>query len=1517
ADIETVDIPTLTYGVRKALVTAAQKREVMDSFDVFYVTKIMATLLPFSDDNPEVATLLVNMVSNVSSLSPEVLSSAQMETRSPARMVMMLEAMGQHMQPQPQPEGLYPLPVAPMALPPQQVGLWSGASQNVLMVIMDREETLNKGVSCVLEEQQSGSSVPREDKEDELKQDTTFVGAKFSCRRDVSNSVRQTYGSWQQIPVSAETHVSYRDFVGPSRTLSWARGISLGSSRDGSLYVRIPAFLGKSSKEEASGSVTKDDSDKETATFVDIVEDTNDTLASDALNNSSDAQNASVSLDSQDAPLPFIDAPSDGSSISKPLSLSLSSLPVSPQDKQARQQRSPLSTSSGFVPSFSLTEEQLAALNISSKYFSKFPSTLNISSSPVDLPSSSFTPKHLFPFSASSVILGRGPDPPRRKNVYLLIYSTGRLFPVLQSDLGDPALRQGNWTVISPVVGVSLGDQDTAFQNLSEPIVLTFKVLDPRRPLKVAFFDFSDISDETCYPFFIIPPKRLSRMWVDGQGDRPVVLRPGFQSQKRILRTIGIPKKVKHAVINLCLSTLLMLGVFIAGINRTNMELPCQIAGICIHYFTLCAVFWITLTSNIIYKKFLKASQPPEPPPELGPMPLPPKPILQFYFVGYGVPLIICGITAAVNLHFYAGMKYCFLEWEPSLGAFYAPVAILVAWNLVLFMRISCVVRSTPDLNSEGANESEQEFHTNEIELTPSQPDTITTVPNHRNSNHLHRNNNNHSPSHQTSNGGLGYRGRFSRASTEDTEEDAVSIVSIPDQERRPITQLRSLVAILFLFIVMWMCGALAIAKPFHRIIPAQELIFSYAYGIMSTLFGLFLVLYFCVTRKDWRLSGKRKFGLAPPETYTTPMEVTEPSFTHEETVLPAPVQANGNVIKSNSNTNLSMYSQKSSNITKAYNMKNNSKQSNINLVIPNASEISFGSTQESYPNFYNPRQNGAAKKFWQKHRHHSKIMNKDINRDLNSSLTDNNSVSDLNQHERCRRPPSSQGGTSSDANTHLSIEIQIQAKDIPVHINNNNQHSGMNGSSCGAISLEHNHTKTAVSRSSITPEKERQLTSANLPSQPSSPHLQSQQLQQLPQQRSPSTNSLGTGVHPSAFTPVQPRSSTNLAGQQQPAVDTTNNINQGINGDKRGENQREGSVPRTPLQAKDLIQGPVGTEHSLNEPGSRPPNPGVAWNPYPGHHLPPLPPSHQQQHAYTFTPPPPAHTNTQMYGFDYPPSMTPINPHVYSMSYPSPAVNGSMSPSAGFGAPPIYNIPPSPYVVQPGQTRRAPVQSRSPVSCSSQSQANHRQHHRRRSSGHNSSHPLSGGDSSDSSKPRQKGQQESNSSPGRSVTYAEHSPVASDSQAYAPQPAPQSDKRQPGKAHSVDSDHHSDPTHRKKHHRTDRMSKNKLANKQRSLGWDEQFKGRPSKVSYVYVNHMYRDKVMHKLIKQASESDELASKAFWLPRSASEYERLTQKGFCNMAEDTSSSSDEDSLDDNVWIKQSSGSDFHKKETSV
>ncbi|GFR92015.1 transposase [Elysia marginata] len=68
----------------------------------------------------------------------------------------------------------------------------------------------------------------------------------------------------------------------------------------------------------------------------------------------------------------------------------------------------------------------------------------------------------------------------------------------------------------------------------------------------------SDIAtgDETCFPFFIISPKRLNRMWVDGQGDRPVVLRPGFQSRKRMFM---VKSAINDQRPKVCISRTLLL----------------------------------------------------------------------------------------------------------------------------------------------------------------------------------------------------------------------------------------------------------------------------------------------------------------------------------------------------------------------------------------------------------------------------------------------------------------------------------------------------------------------------------------------------------------------------------------------------------------------------------------------------------------------------------------------------------------------------------------------------------------------------------------------------------------------------------------------------------------------------------------------------------------------------------------------------------------------------------------------
>ncbi|XP_067657299.1 adhesion G protein-coupled receptor A3-like [Haliotis asinina] len=1007
-------------------------------------------------------------------------------------------------------------------------------------------------------------------------------------------------------------------------------------------------------------------------------------------------------------------------------------------------------------------------------------------------------------------------------NIQVTVYRNHALFPRTKKHFEDPVLGDGNWSVVSQVFSIAV---EEPVLNLSNPITLNFHVPDPHASLAAVYWDFGahgglgdwctdgceivsfigNITTVKCYHLsnFAI----LQENAKDHYGRfimEPIIyvgscicmlcMMAVIITYVTCFRMIYIPKKMKHSVINICISVLLLIVAFTMGINRTDFELVCQIAGIAIHYLTLCAVFWITITSNNMFKKFLKAERPPSPPPEPVVMPLPPKPILRFYFLGWGVPIIICGITAAVNFNFYSGSDYCFLAWEPSLGAFYGPVALLVVLNLIFFLRISCVIRGQP--NNLNETDETEEMHVNEIELVPNQADTNLETQ--------------------------------SLTQLHNDDDDNASSISILDQERRPITQLRALVAMLFLYIVAWVCGAFAVARPFKNIIPYQELIFSYLYGVTSALLGVFMVGYFCLMRRDSRLSWKRFFGCGPQPLYSFPVNTDPPTQV---------TQVNGNVVKSNSSVDVSTtYSQKSSNIAKAYQMKNNpGKQSNINLVpVPNSSkEGSVSSNQEGFPNFYNPRQNGAAKKFWQKNRHtHSKIMNKDVNKDLNcDSMTDNMSTSDINRRLS--------QGTNSDANTHLSIEIQIQTKDSAGKPNmqhganlNNPGIAIHHGAPQLPMNIQHSPGRMPgppMDRSQMTPVGGLKIPDRGGAVSPCCNLTPGGPL--LPQhQRSPSACSLGTGSHPSAFTPVAPRNNT-LPRQLRAGVVPVIPAGEYV--------VRDGSVPR--LRDFD-------GQSQVSDNGMEILHPQKL----------PVLPSHVDRGGQNgFIPPVSPHKSR--------------NDHIKSR-----------------GLSPRRNSRPS-----SGERVHSP----------------------------NTARPLSGDYSSDSSRYRchKRNHSSSSSVVPRTKGDGSKSPVMSDDQSRDLMCPADSD----GQLHSQrrpvinESDHHSDPTHRKRHRPYDKYSRHRGMQKQRSLGWEEQFKDRPRKIAYAYVNHSYQEKVLHKLISQASESDDLAKKAFWLPRSMSEYDRLTQSGFRGLLEDTSSTSEDDSFD-NVWLpQQDSGDSAFKKETSV
>ena len=335
----------------------------------------------------------------------------------------------------------------------------------------------------------------------------------------------------------------------------------------------------------------------------------------------------------------------------------------------------------------------------------------------------------------------------------------------------------------------------------------------------------------------------------------------------------------------------------------------------------------------------------------------------------------------------------CFLSLDVGILVFYIPVGLLVLINAVLFIRIICILQSTPEKTRDPIEEPEtEETHVNEVELAPAEGSLVNAT---------------------TSQVGP----PESVTATERTNLTGVtstSDASKMDMEYRPICQLRATVVLLFLYMLTWAAAAFVVALPFPDVIPYQELTFSCVYGFLTVVLGVYMFVFYCVGRTECRKAW-RQFcccNQKPPD------RAPSPDTTSNLARLPL---ANGH-IHSGSDFECSSFTSKS-NQTSSFRYAPK-KTSNINLVPSvTATEPSVCSIQELQQRFYNPRQNGAAKRYWEKNKQQ---------RLLHSFNTDFNLDSGHSSHgEGCHRKRANRDSYhgSSDANTQLNIEINIQPK--------------------------------------------------------------------------------------------------------------------------------------------------------------------------------------------------------------------------------------------------------------------------------------------------------------------------------------------------------------------------------------------------------------------------------------------------------------------------------------------------------
>uniref|UniRef100_A0A8C8MNP3 Adhesion G protein-coupled receptor A3 n=1 Tax=Oncorhynchus tshawytscha TaxID=74940 RepID=A0A8C8MNP3_ONCTS len=272
-------------------------------------------------------------------------------------------------------------------------------------------------------------------------------------------------------------------------------------------------------------------------------------------------------------------------------------------------------------------------------------------------------------------------------------------------------------------------------------------------------------------------------------------------------RSVRISRKYWHMLVNLCLHIFLTCGVFVGGINQTRYASVCQAVGIILHYSTLATALWVGVTARNIYKQVTRKAKRYE---ELDEPPPPPRPMLRFYLIGGGIPIIVCGITAAANIKNYG-------IWHiPSLGAFFGPVSFIVFVDCMYFLSILLQLRRHPERRYELKEPAEEQRR---LAVAGSEAgDVPATLL------HLH-----------------------DASSSTVSAPHAVSLLAL-ENEHTFAVQLLGAAAALGLYAALWVFGAMAVSQ--ER--PAN-LVFSCLFGVVALALGGFLMAHHCVNRQDMR----------------------------------------------------------------------------------------------------------------------------------------------------------------------------------------------------------------------------------------------------------------------------------------------------------------------------------------------------------------------------------------------------------------------------------------------------------------------------------------------------------------------------------------------------------------------------------------------------------------------------------------------------------------------------------------
>ncbi|XP_034490267.1 adhesion G protein-coupled receptor A3 [Drosophila innubila] len=324
---------------------------------------------------------------------------------------------------------------------------------------------------------------------------------------------------------------------------------------------------------------------------------------------------------------------------------------------------------------------------------------------------------------------------------------------------------------------------------------------------------------------------------------------------------IRINRVQRHALVNtwLALSTLCL--IFVLGIYQTTQLLHCRLIGLMLHYLSLCVLLWLCVSLSSMYKRLTKtttttttggaattlplsgASLAGVQPSQLEPHQR--KPILGIYLVGWGIALLICGISSAVNLSEYAAYNYCFLHNTTTLNALLVPAAILLIFSGILAL---CIYYQ---LSQQAVNVlQQQQLQQGQHQLGQRQySDNNTQATEHIDLDWLDGNGCVAAGKQDASSSALQLQEQYS------TLSNPLSSI-VDDFERSNMSHLRGHLIFVLLYVCVWLTAALYVHSE-------QQL---YVFGFVGSCvcLALFLLLFYNLSRNDARQAWTQHRLLRP-----------------------------------------------------------------------------------------------------------------------------------------------------------------------------------------------------------------------------------------------------------------------------------------------------------------------------------------------------------------------------------------------------------------------------------------------------------------------------------------------------------------------------------------------------------------------------------------------------------------------------------------------------------------------------